>query len=378
MTATALVGALVFDGEALLEGRAVIVEAGRIVGLVRDADVPAGTEQKKIAGILAPGFIDTQVNGGGGVLFNDTPTVEGITTIGAAHRRYGTTGFLPTLITDTRDLMATAISATEEAIAAGVPGVLGVHLEGPFINPERKGAHDPRYIRAVDDADLALLTASRKGRTLVTIAPEVVPVEAIARLAAGGCLVSAGHTLATYEQVALARSAGLTAFTHLYNAMPPLAGRAPGPIGLALEDAGTRFGLIVDLIHVAAPAIRIAAAAGHDRTMLVTDAMPSVGSDVPFTLNGRIVNRIDGRLTLPDGTLAGSDLDMAGAVRNCVHAIGLPIEAALRMASRNPAEFLGLGRELGYISPGFRANLVLLDDDLRATATWIDGVEEAA
>jgi N-acetylglucosamine-6-phosphate deacetylase len=211
MTATALNGALVFDGENILEGRTVIIDGGRIAALVRDGDVPSGVSTRKVEGILAPGFIDVQVNGGGGVLFNDEPTVEGIRAIGATHRRFGTTGFLPTVITDTRDRMAAAIGASEAAIAAGVPGVLGVHVEGPFINPDRKGAHDPAFIRTIEEADIALLTAPRTGRTLITLAPETVPADAIVRLATAGCLISAGHTNATYEQVAAARNAGLAA-----------------------------------------------------------------------------------------------------------------------------------------------------------------------
>jgi len=380
MSARALIGTRVFDGTQLLEGRAVIIDGASITAIVPDGDVPAGTRSRRVQGLLAPGFIDVQVNGGGGVLFNATPTVEGIAEIGAAHRRYGTTGYLTTLITDTRANMAKAIAATGEALARKIPGVLGVHLEGPFLNPERKGVHDPRLMRPIEEEDVALITSLKAGRALMTIAPEKMPVATIRRLADAGIILSAGHTAATYETMVAARAAGLTGVTHLFNAMPPLAGRDPGPIGAALDDPDLFVGLIVDLFHVTAPSLRVALSAkGWQRMMLVTDAMPSVGSELTsFEIDGNTITRRDGKLTRADGTIAGSDLDMASAVRNTVKRLGLPLEAALHMAARAPAEFLGLGGELGRIAPGYRASLVLLDDDLRVTETWIDGISSEA
>jgi len=380
MSARALIGAHIFDGTQLLEGRAVIIDGATITAIVPDGDVPAGTRSRRVQGLLAPGFIDVQVNGGGGVLFNATPTVEGIAEIGAAHRRYGTTGYLTTLITDTRANMAKAIAATGEALARKIPGVLGAHLEGPFLNPERKGVHDPRLMRPIEEEDVALITSLKAGRALMTIAPEKMPVATIRRLADAGIILSAGHTAATYETMVAARAAGLTGVTHLFNAMPPLAGRDPGPIGAALDDPDLFVGLIVDLFHVTAPSLRVALSAkGWQRMMLVTDAMPSVGSDLTsFEIDGNTITRRDGKLTRADGTIAGSDLDMASAVRNTVKRLGLPLEAALQMAARAPAEFLGLGGELGRIAPGYRASLVLLDDDLRVTETWIDGISSEA
>jgi N-acetylglucosamine-6-phosphate deacetylase len=374
--ALALVGARVFDGAHLLDGRAVVIDADRIVALASERDLPAGIRVRRIEGLLAPGFIDVQVNGGGGVLFNDDRSPAAIAAIGAAHRRYGTTGFLPTLITDTRAAMAEAVAAADAAIAEGVPGVLGIHLEGPFLNPARKGVHDPSLMRPAEDDDVAIMSGMKGGRTLVTLAPEMVPMEVIRRLVSAGVRVAAGHTAASYETMMAAKAAGLTGVTHLFNAMPPLAGREPGVIGAALDDGDFYPGLIVDLHHVAAASLRVAvAAAGWERMMLVTDAMPSVGSDAPgFMIQGRAVTRREGRLTTADGTLAGSDLDMASAVRNTVGELGLPLEAALAMASRIPAEFLGLADRYGRIAAGHRASLVLLDDGLRARATWIEGV----
>jgi N-acetylglucosamine-6-phosphate deacetylase len=376
MTAFALAGARIFDGARLCDGHAVIVADGRVRAVVKDVEVPADVPVRRVEGLLAPGFIDIQVNGGGGVLLNDAPTVDGIRTIAEAHRRYGTTGLLPTLITDTSERMAEAIAATRAAIAEGVPGVLGIHIEGPYLNPARKGVHDPALMRRIEDEDIALVSSLGRGRTLLTIAPERTTPDVIRRLADAGVILAAGHTAASYDEMRAAREAGLTGVTHLFNAMPPLMGRDPGVVGAALDDADLWPSLIVDLLHVSAPSLRIALAArGWERTMLVTDAMSTVGSDIQdFTLGGRTITRTDGRLTTADGTLAGSDLDMATAVRNTVEALGLPVEAALHMASRAPAEFLGLGAELGRIAPGYRASLVLLDDGLRVTETWIDGL----
>jgi N-acetylglucosamine-6-phosphate deacetylase len=381
--ATALAGARLFDGSHLRDGAAVIVEGSRIAAVVPIAEVPAGVKVRRLDGLLAPGFIDVQVNGGGGVLFNDVPTVEGIATIGRAHRAFGTTGFLPTLITDRPAKMAEAIAAVRAAIETGLPGVLGIHLEGPFLNPERKGVHDPQLMRRIEEADIAVAASLGAGRTLMTLAPERTSQAVIRRLADAGVIISAGHTVASYEAMMEAKAAGLTGITHLFNAMPPLQGRDPGPVAAALDDPDLYVGVIADLFHVAAPSLRIAIAAkGWQRMMLVTDAMSTVGSELTrFTFGGRVITRSQGRLTTEDGVIAGSDLDMATAVRNVVEALGLPVEAALHMASRAPAEFLGLEHELGRVAPGYRASLVLLDDGLGVSETWIDGVastEESA
>ncbi len=371
----ALVGARVFDGAHMLDGRAVVIDDGRILGLPHERDLGAGIERHRIDGLLAPGFIDVQVNGGGGVLYNDVRTVEGLRTIAEAHRPYGTTGLMPTFITDTREKMAEAVEAMRAALAARVPGVLGIHIEGPFISPERKGVHNPAFMRPMEEEDIAIMTSLTEGRTLVTLAPERNSLEAIARLAGSGVLICAGHTASDYDTVMEAMRHGLRGFTHLYNAMPPLAGRDPGPVGAALDSPDTWCGLIVDGHHVSDAALRLAIAAkGTERMMLVTDAMAVTGTDLTsFELHGRTIYRRDGRLTTADGTLAGSDLDMAGAVRNSVQRLSLALPDVLRMASLIPARFLRLDHELGRIAPGYRADLVLLDESLQVRQTWIGG-----
>lgn len=370
----ALVGARIFDGEWLADGRAVLVDGARITAVIGEGDVPGAAERVAISGLLAPGFLDVQVNGGGGVLFNAAPDVAAIATIGAAHRRFGTTGFLVTFITDDITRMREAAAAVRAAMAAGTPGLCGVHFEGPWLSEARKGAHEARFLRDFSEEDFELLTAPGLGRVHVTLAPERVPASVVARLAKAGVVVSAGHTEADPATMRQARAAGLSGVTHLFNAMPPLAGRAPGPVAAALDDPDCYCGLIVDLEHVSAESLRVAIGAhGFERMMLVTDAMPTVGSDATgFDLYAGRVEKRGGRLVNEAGTLAGSDLDMATAVRNTVAALGLPLEAALQMASRFPAEFLGL-RDRGRMAPGQRADLVLLDDALRVTDTWIAG-----
>ena len=373
----ALVNGRVLTADGVIDGKAVLVEDGKVVGVVDARDVPADAERRDLAGgVLVPGFIDTQVNGGGGVLFNDAPTVETIAAIGAAHRPFGTTGFLPTLISDDLHVVDQAMRATEAAIEQGVPGVLGIHIEGPFLNPKRKGIHDADKFRVIDDEALALLTSLKVGKTLVTLAPERTTPEMIQRLADAGVAVAAGHTNALYKTMRQALDHGLTGFTHLFNAMSPLTSREPGAVGAALESLTAWCGIIVDGRHVDPTTLKLALRTRPlDRFMLVTDAMPTVGMrDKSFNLQGRHIRVVDGVCVDDHGTLAGSDLDMAGAVRNAIAMLGLSLEDAVTMASAAPAAFLGLGDQRGRIAPGQAADFCLLDEQLNVVATWIDGV----
>jgi N-acetylglucosamine-6-phosphate deacetylase len=324
---------------------------------------------------LVPGFIDCQVNGGGGVLFNDAPSVDTIRRIGAAHAKFGTTGFLPTLISDDTDVMRTAISSVREAITAGVPGVLGIHLEGPYLAPGRRGIHNAAKFHIPQDHDLALVSSLEHGCTLVTLAPERVSAEAIGTLAARGVIVAAGHTAADYAATRRALDAGLRGFTHLFNAMTPMQSREPGVVGAALEDSRSWCGLIVDGYHLHPAVLRIALAAkAQGKLFLVTDAMPPVGSaDDTFVLNGETITCRDGRCVNAQGTLAGSSLDMAAAVRNTIEQAGVAPQEALRMASTYAADFLGLGASHGRIAAGYAADFVVLDDALQVRETWISG-----
>jgi N-acetylglucosamine-6-phosphate deacetylase len=369
----------VFDGTSVQRDRAVVIEGADIVGLAPRRQVPAGVPVHDMPDgcWLAPGFIDAQVNGGGDVLFNDEPSREGIAAIVAAHRRFGTTALLPTLISDTGDKMRAASAAVAEA-ARTMPEVLGIHFEGPFLSPQRAGVHAKAMLRPPTGADLDLLTVPGQGVRLVTLAPERVPADFIGRLVTAGVRVALGHSMATYEQTRTALADGLTGFTHLFNAMRPLATRDPGPIAAALEDRRAYYGLIVDGEHVAPPMLRLALR-GLGQAMLVTDAMPPVGGGGNFRLYGEEILVRNGRCTTADGTLAGSALDMASAVRNCVRLLGINLVDALRLASAAPAAFLGLDNRLGHLAMGYRADIVALDPtEVRVLATWVAGVRAAA
>jgi N-acetylglucosamine-6-phosphate deacetylase len=378
---TALINARVLGDAGFIDSAAVLLDGARIADIVVPSDPRVRAAQVvDLDGLmLAPGFIDCQVNGGGGVLFNDTPTVDGIACIAAAHRRFGTTGLLPTLISDDASVMRAAIDATRAAIRQGVPGVLGIHLEGPFLAPQRKGIHDADKFRVPTAEDVDLIAAADAGRVLVTLAPERVAPETIRALANRGVIIAAGHTAATYAQTRAALDAGTRGFTHLYNAMSPLQSREPGAVGAALEDRASWCGVIVDGHHVHPAALRVALAAKpRGKIFLVTDAMPPVGSDdEQFTLNGETITCRDGKCTNADGVLAGSALDMAGAVRNAIALLGVTADEALRMASAYPAAFLGLGKNHGRIAPGHAADLVALDADFAVRHTWIGGMREA-
>jgi N-acetylglucosamine-6-phosphate deacetylase len=376
----AVVAERVFDGAAVVHKAAVIIEGPRILAVAPRDDVPATMPRHVLpeGACLAPGFIDMQVNGGGDVLFNDNPTPEGIRAIAAAHRRFGTTALLPTLITDTPETMSSAIAAVD-ALADKEPAVLGIHLEGPFLSPERPGVHAVRHIRIPSNNDLALLTAQRRSITVVTLAPERTPSGFIRALTEAGVRVCLGHSMATYEDTRAAMTEGLAGFTHLFNAMPGLGSRDPGPIAAALESETIWFGMIVDGVHVHPATLRVALR-GLARPILVTDAMPPVGGKrTGFTLYGEEITVQGGRCTRQDGTLAGSVLDMASALRNCVRLLGVPLETAVRFAATNPAEFLGLGHWLGRLASGYRADMVALDPiGVEVLDTWVAGMRGGA
>ena len=373
----AIVNGCIFDGESVHEHKAVLIEGEHIVAVVDPEQVPAdiGASYDLEGGTLIPGFIDLQVNGGGGVLFTAAPTVDSLRTIGAAHRQYGTTGFLPTLISTRFDVMREAVSAVAEAIAIGTPGVLGLHLEGPFLSPERKGVHDAGKFCQLDQTGLDILTSLQVGSTVVTLAPELTSPQMISRLVEEGVIVCGGHSGATYAQTRDALAQGLSGFTHLYNAMTPLQSREPGMVGAALEDDDSWFGIIADGHHIHPAAFSVAVAAKkRGGALLVTDAMPTVGSpDTSFILDGKTIVASEGRVTNAEGTLAGSDLTMLSAVNNAAEFARLDWFEAVRMASLYPARALGLERELGAIRPGFRASFLALDSAHRIRASWING-----
>jgi N-acetylglucosamine-6-phosphate deacetylase len=370
-----LSGARLFDGERMIEGHALVVDGGAIVSLTPLAQCPPGGVRHDLGGgVLAPGLIDWQVNGGGGVLFNDAPTVAGIRAIVEAHRAAGTTSLLLTIITDTPGKLADALTAAREA-QESVPGALGVHVEGPFIDMRRKGAHPPQFIRAMTREDADRLIAARSGVMVVTLAPCAAANDLIARLAAAGVIVSIGHAEATAEEAQAAFAAGAVAVTHLYNAMSQLGHRAPGLVGAALADRKILCGFIADGHHVHETAARAAFnAKGADGVALISDAMPpAAGGPKVFYLEGRRVTQVGTRLTLDDGTLAGAAITLMDAVRYATRTLGIDLADALKMATSTPARLLRVDHRLGRLRPGFTADLVHLADDLSVQGTWIGG-----
>jgi N-acetylglucosamine-6-phosphate deacetylase len=375
---SALANGRILTADGIVTGQVLLLNGARIDALVpRDDPRCRQAALEDLDGqLLVPGFIDIQVNGGGGVLFNDAPDTDSIRAIGDAHRQFGTTGFLPTVISDDMETIAQAIAAVQAAIDGGLPGVLGMHVEGPFLNRARRGVHDARHLRTLDASLVPLLCSLRGGRMLLTLAPEMTTPDVIGQLVDAGVIIAAGHSNATYAEVDAAIARGLRGFTHLFNAMSALTPREPGVVGAALYSESTWCGIIVDGHHVNPVTLKIALRCKrHDRFVLVTDAMPVVGTpDATFQLQGRTIHVVDGACRDDHGTLAGTALDMAAAVRNAVTLLGLDITEAVRMASEYPAQFLGVGHELGRIAPGYRANLALMDDTLTVRRTWIDGL----
>ncbi len=376
-------GADIFDGTRLGPG-ALLVEDGRIAAILSPDAAPA--DARRIAldgGVLAPGFVDLQLNGGGGVMFNDAPDVATLQRIAEAHARLGSLALLPTLITDTPDQTRAAVAAVEAAVAAGIPGIAGLHLEGPHLSLARKGAHDPALIRPMEREDLAFLldAATRLPCLLLTVAPESVTNTQIATLAGAGIVVSLGHTDATSATCRAAARAGAHMATHLFNAMSQLGNREPGLVGAVLADGALSAGLIADGIHVhpEAMATALRAKTGPGAIFLVTDAMAPAGSDIThFTLNGREIRRENGRLTLADGTLAGADLDMARAIRVLCDDVGQPLDRALAMATSIPARIVGLDDRHGSLIAGSDADFIHLSGSLHLKGVWRKGIALAS
>ena len=369
----------IFDGQQMLTGHALVIEDGQVSTVCLTSEIPMTATVERLTGLLTPGMVDLQVNGGGGVMLNNAPSVDTLRCMAAAHASVGATAILPTLITDSPEVTAAAISAAMQAIADGTPGLLGLHLEGPHIAPAKKGAHDARFIRPMTDADLATYIAAARALPVlkVTLAPEAATPDQIAALATAGILVSLGHSDADAAACKTAISAGARCVTHLFNAMSQITAREPGLVGTALHAGQASAGLIADLIHVDPANISLALRAkqGPGQVFLVSDAMATSGSDLTaFALNGRTILRDGNRLTLEDGTLAGAHLTLPQAVANLSQAIEIELVTALRMATTIPAT-VARAPDRGHLCPGARADILLLNDALRPVRIWKNGVE---
>jgi len=387
----ALTGAQIFDGTQFHEDHAVIVQSDKIIDLIARGQLDSSIKIIDLGGgFLCPGFIDAQVNGGGGIMLNDAPIVQTMQHIAGAHRPLGTTSLLPTLISDTQSMTNRAIEATIEAIGQ-VEGIAGLHLEGPHLAPARKGAHQAHFMRPMTDEDVErfIHAAKQIDTLLLTVAAEQITVEQVEQLTAHHIIISIGHSDASYDQAYALFEAGARGATHLFNAMSPLTSRQPGVVGAALDHGDVWCGIIADGHHVDAASLRIALRAklgtgGQGRLFFVSDAMALAGTKLNhFILNDRRIERHDmgagvcSKLTLEDGTLAGSDLDMLSSVRFGVERLGLGLEQALAQATSYPAQFLQLS-DRGFIVKGLRADFVHLDNELQIKASWVSGQHQAS
>lgn len=364
----ALTGAALHDGVSLLAGHALCVAGDRVEAIRAAADLPATLPRRALPpGMILPGFVDLQVNGGGGLMFNARPEVDTLRVMAEAHGRFGTRAFLPTVITDTPQKTAAAIRAVRAAVAQSVPGVIGLHLEGPHLAPARKGAHDGTLIRPMNEDDLIVMEMAARDlpNLLVTVAPESATEAQVARLVAAGAAVSLGHSDCTHDTAMRFADAGAGMVTHLHNAMSPMTTRAPGLVGAVLSDGRLRAGVIADGHHVHPATLRASLAAmGPARLFLVTDAMATVGASIAeFALNGRRILRAEGRLTLEDGTLAGADIDMWTSVRRLVQLADVPLETAIAMATGTPASGLPHPQGVGGLVGQRMADLLWLATD---------------
>ncbi|WP_442961731.1 N-acetylglucosamine-6-phosphate deacetylase [Pseudoalteromonas sp. SMS1] len=360
-----------FDGHKLKQNVEFLVVDGKISFETQDVNLQA----QPLDGLVAPGFIDVQVNGGGGGFFNAEQSVDCLRTIVNAHAKYGSTALMPTLITDKIEVMERAADATAQAIAENEPGVVGIHFEGPHLSHPKKGTHSEQFIRPISEQEFAVYARQDLGIKMVTLAPETVPLADIKRLIELGVKVSIGHSNADFETTMAALEVGVDGFTHLFNAMSAYTSREPGVVGAALWEDNAWCGLIVDGHHVHPASAKLAIRTKQrGKIMLVTDAMPPVGTnDMEFDFfDGRKVIRTGDRLNSTTGELAGSVLDMASAVRNTVDTLDITLSEALRMASLYPAQYLGLTKK-GHLLEGADADFVLLNDSQEVLSNFIGG-----
>ena len=375
----AYIGASIFDGTDEHFGAALVTEKKKILKIVPQEDVSSDYEIISLnQGIICPGFVDIQVNGGGGCLLNEAPSLQSLEKICDTHAKLGTTSLLPTLISDIPEITKAAQTCAIEASEKNIPSFLGLHLEGPHLATSRSGAHDKSVIKPMGKNDcLDLETLAKKiSKVLITVAPEAVPVEFVEQLTSAGVIVSLGHSDCTFAEAEDLVAAGATGVTHLFNAMSQFGSREPGLVGAALELGHLSAGIIADGFHVDEATIRIALRAKKSpgSIFLVSDSMATTGTTLgSFELNGRTIFRKNGRLTLENGTLAGADLDLASAVRFMVNNVGISYIDALKMATIFPSSFIGMEREIGVLKPGARADFLWLDDDLNVQSVWRAG-----
>ena len=371
----ALLGSQIFCGERFYDDHALLVEGKSIVDIVDKNNTPDNFNKIELdQGILAPGFIDLQVNGGGGVLFNNSPNKESLNTIIKAHQYFGTTSIMPTVISDSLEVLEQCIKTVTEEIKNN-SSLLGIHIEGPFFNTKYRGVHQKQYISAINSDYLNLFESLKGFPVMLTLAPECISSQQLKHLTSLGIKTLAGHSDATYDELDDAIKNGLDGFTHLFNAMGQISAREPGVVGSALHFENTFASIIVDLHHVHPSLIQLAyQLKPTGKLFFISDSMATINHGKPsFELYDEVVNESDGRLVNSEGKLAGSSITQIDAVKNAYQKCNIPLNQALAMASRYPAEYLGIENHLGSLKPGYRADLVHFDSNFKVHNVWVSG-----
>ncbi|EGT5712186.1 N-acetylglucosamine-6-phosphate deacetylase [Cronobacter dublinensis subsp. dublinensis] len=376
----ALTHGRIYTGHDILDDHAIVIADGLIERLCPLADLPAGIEQRDMGGaIIAPGFIDVQLNGCGGVQFNDTADAVSVDTLEImqkANEKSGCTSYLPTLITCSDALMKQGVRVMRDYLAHHKNQALGLHLEGPWLNIVKKGTHNPDYVREPDAELVNYLCENADVITKITLAPERVAPEVIAKLTAAGIVVSAGHSNATLKEAKKGFRAGIRFATHLFNAMPYITGREPGLTGAIFDEPDVFCGIIADGLHVDFANVRLAKKVKGDKLCLVTDATAPAGSNIDeFIFAGKTIYYRNGLCVDENGTLSGSALTMIEGVRNLVEHVNIALDEALRMATLYPARAMGVAHRLGSIEAGKVANLTAFTRDYKIIKTIVNGNE---
>ena len=371
----ALLGSQIFCGERFYDDHALLVDGKSIVDIVDKNNTPDNFNKIELnQGILAPGFIDLQVNGGGGVLFNNSPNQESLNTIIKAHQFFGTTSVMPTVISDSLEVLEQCIKTVTEEIKNN-SSLLGIHIEGPFFNTKYRGVHQKQYISTINSDYLNLFESLKGFPVMLTLAPECISSQQLKHLTSLGIKTLAGHSDATYDELDDAIKNGLDGFTHLFNAMSQISAREPGVVGSALHFENTFASIIVDLHHVHPSLIQLAyQLKPTGKLFFISDSMATINHGKPsFELYDEVVNESDGRLVNSEGKLAGSSITQIDAVKNAYQKCNIPLNQALAMASRYPAEYLGIENHLGSLKPGYRADLVHFDSNFKVHNAWVSG-----
>jgi len=371
----AITGSKLFNGIDFIEHKALLIEDQHIAGIVNKDAIPTDFQVKKLeGGILSPGFIDLQVNGGGGKLFNNSPDKESLNTIISAHQYFGTTSIMPTVISDSLNILQKCTDTISNEIDNN-HSLLGIHIEGPFFNVKYRGVHQKQYINTINASYLNLFETLDKFPVMLTLAPECISIKQLKHLNSLGFKILAGHTDANYDQLEEAVKYGLDGFTHLFNAMGQISAREPGVVGSAFDFDETSASIIVDLHHVHPSLINLSfKQKPKGKLFFVSDSMATINHGEPsFELYDEVVSESNGRIINSEGKLAGSSITQIDAIKNAYQKCSIPLESAISMATLYPAEYLGVSDYIGQLKKGYRADLAHFNSNFHVQNVWLAG-----